>query len=64
MTQRMKGDRFGVAAEHHHPQLTPEAKDKIFGAIGNAINDALAPFGVVATEQPFSPEYLRSLLRQ
>jgi len=58
----MKGDRFGVAAEHHHPQLTPEVKDKIFGAIGNAI--ALAPFGVVATEQPFSPEYLRSLLRQ
>jgi carbon-monoxide dehydrogenase large subunit len=34
------------------------------GAIGNAINDALAPFGVVATAQPFSPEYLRSLLRQ
>ena len=28
----MKGDRFGVAAEHHHPQLTPEVKDKIFGA--------------------------------
>jgi len=28
----MKGDRFGVAAEHHHPQLTSEVKDKIFGA--------------------------------
>ena len=28
----MKGVRFGVAAEHHHPQLMPEVKDKIFGA--------------------------------
>jgi carbon-monoxide dehydrogenase large subunit len=33
------------------------------GAIGNAVNDALAPFGVEATEQPFSPEHMRSLLR-
>jgi carbon-monoxide dehydrogenase large subunit len=33
------------------------------GAIGNAVNDALAPFGVTATRQPFSPDYLRSLLR-
>jgi carbon-monoxide dehydrogenase large subunit len=33
------------------------------GAIGNAVNDALAPLGVEATQQPFSPEYLRSLLR-
>ncbi|MBI3370311.1 MAG: xanthine dehydrogenase family protein molybdopterin-binding subunit [Betaproteobacteria bacterium] len=33
------------------------------GAISNAVNDALAPFGVVAERQPLSPDYLRSLLR-
>jgi carbon-monoxide dehydrogenase large subunit len=33
------------------------------GATGNAVNDALEPLGVEATQQPFSPEYLRSLLR-
>lgn len=33
------------------------------GAIGNAVNDALAPLGIEAMQQPFSPEYLRSLLR-
>ena len=33
------------------------------GAVCNAVNDALAPFGVTATRQPFSPDYLRSLLR-
>jgi CO/xanthine dehydrogenase Mo-binding subunit len=32
------------------------------GAIGNAVNDALAPLGVQAVQQPFSPEYLRSLM--
>jgi carbon-monoxide dehydrogenase large subunit len=32
------------------------------GAVGNAVNDALAPLGVEATQQPFSPEYLRSLV--
>jgi carbon-monoxide dehydrogenase large subunit len=42
------------------------AEGGIMGAIGavtNAVNDALAPFGVVAERQPLSPEYLRSLLR-
>lgn len=34
------------------------------GAVCNAINDALVPFGVSATHLPFSPQYLRSLLRQ
>jgi aerobic carbon-monoxide dehydrogenase large subunit len=34
------------------------------GAIGNAVNEALAPLGIEATEQPFSPEYIRSLLRR
>ena len=33
------------------------------GAIANAVNDALAPFGVIAERQPLSPDYLRSLLR-
>ena len=33
------------------------------GAIGNAVNDALAPFGVTADTQPFSPDYIRSRLR-
>jgi len=33
------------------------------GALANAVNDALAPFGVVAERQPLSPDYLRSLLR-
>ncbi|MDN3722600.1 molybdopterin-dependent oxidoreductase [Roseibium salinum] len=33
------------------------------GAVSNAVNDALAPFGVAATHQPLSPQYLRSLLR-
>jgi carbon-monoxide dehydrogenase large subunit len=33
------------------------------GAVGNAVNDALAPFGVVASAQPFSPDRLRALLR-
>jgi aerobic carbon-monoxide dehydrogenase large subunit len=33
------------------------------GAVGNAVNDALAPFGVTATRQPFTPDSLRALLR-
>ena len=33
------------------------------GALPNAVNDALAPFGVVADRQPLSPMYLRALLR-
>ncbi|HTJ59291.1 MAG TPA: xanthine dehydrogenase family protein molybdopterin-binding subunit [Devosiaceae bacterium] len=33
------------------------------GAISNAVNDALAPFGVVADRQPLSPQYLHGLLR-
>jgi len=37
----------------------------VMGAIGtvmNAVNDALAPFGVVADRQPLSPDYIRSLI--
>jgi aerobic carbon-monoxide dehydrogenase large subunit len=33
------------------------------GALTNAVNDALAPFGVVAVQQPLTPMYLRGLLR-
>jgi carbon-monoxide dehydrogenase large subunit len=33
------------------------------GAVTCAVNDALAPFGVVADRQPLTPIYLRSLLR-
>ncbi len=34
------------------------------GAVNNAVNDALRPFGIVADQQPLSPEYIRSLLRR
>jgi carbon-monoxide dehydrogenase large subunit len=33
------------------------------GALPSAVNDALAPFGIIADRQPLSPMYLRSLLR-
>jgi len=33
------------------------------GAVMSAVNDALAPFGVVADRQPLSPDYIRSLVR-
>jgi carbon-monoxide dehydrogenase large subunit len=43
------------------------AEGGVMGAIGaltNAVNDALTPFGVVAERQPLSPMYLRDLLRK
>lgn len=42
------------------------AEGGVMGAVGvimSAVNDALAPFGVVAERQPLSPDYLRALLR-
>lgn len=33
------------------------------GALTNAVNDALAPFGVVAERHPMTPMYIRDLLR-
>jgi carbon-monoxide dehydrogenase large subunit len=33
------------------------------GALPSAVNDALAPFGVIADRQPLSPMYIRGLLR-
>ncbi len=43
------------------------AEGGVMGAIGavtNAVNDALAPFGVIADRQPLTPVYLRELLRR
>jgi carbon-monoxide dehydrogenase large subunit len=43
------------------------AEGGVMGAIGaltNAVNDALAPFDVVADQQPLTPMYLRDLLRE
>ncbi|HTI17227.1 MAG TPA: xanthine dehydrogenase family protein molybdopterin-binding subunit [Trinickia sp.] len=34
------------------------------GAITNALNDALTPFGVVAEQHPLTPMYVRDLLRE
>ena len=42
------------------------AEGGVMGAIGalmNAVNDALAPFGVTVDRQPPTPMYLRGLLR-
>jgi carbon-monoxide dehydrogenase large subunit len=42
------------------------AEGGVMGAVGvimSAVNDALAPFGVVADRQPLSPDYVRSLVR-
>ena len=33
------------------------------GAVMNAVNDALMPFGVIADRQPLGPDYIRSLIR-
>ena len=52
-------------------RLTPAglkgmAEGGVMGAIGalaNAISDALAPYGVVAEDQPFTPERLVTLIR-
>jgi carbon-monoxide dehydrogenase large subunit len=34
------------------------------GAVMNAVNDALVPFGVIVDRQPLRPEYIRSLIRE
>ena len=62
---------FEVIAMHTPNRRTPAglkgmAEGGVMGAIGavtNAVNDALAPFGVVADRQPLTPMYLRELLR-
>jgi carbon-monoxide dehydrogenase large subunit len=60
-----------ILALHTPSRRTPAgikgmAEGGVMGAIGalaNAVNDALAPFGVVADQMPLSPQRLRDLLR-
>ena len=60
-----------IIAQHTPSKRTPAgikgmAEGGVMGAIGavnNAVNDALRPFGVVADRQPLSPDYIRALLR-
>jgi carbon-monoxide dehydrogenase large subunit len=62
---------FELLAMHTPNGSTPAgvkgmAEGGVMGAIGaltNAVNDALAPFGAVAVRQPLTPMYLRELLR-
>jgi len=62
---------FEVIAMHTPSRGNPVgtkgmAEGGVMGAVGvvmSAVNDALAPFGVVADRQPLSPDYLRSLVR-
>lgn len=62
---------FEILSMHTPNKATPAgikgmAEGGVMGAIGaltNAVNDALAPFRVVADKQPLTPMYLRGLLR-
>lgn len=62
---------FEILPMHTPNKRTPAglkgmAEGGVMGAIGaltNAVNDALAPFGVTADQQPLSPAYIRGLLR-
>ncbi|WP_315836228.1 xanthine dehydrogenase family protein molybdopterin-binding subunit [Bradyrhizobium prioriisuperbiae] len=62
---------FEILPMHTPNKRTPAglkgmAEGGVMGAIGaltNAVNDALAPFGVTADQQPLTPPYIRGLLR-
>jgi carbon-monoxide dehydrogenase large subunit len=62
---------FEILPMHTPSRSTPAglkgmAEGGVMGAIGavtNAVNDALAPFGVVVDRQPITPMYIRDLLR-
>jgi carbon-monoxide dehydrogenase large subunit len=62
---------FEILPMHTQSRHTPAgikgmAEGGVMGAIGvitNAVNDALAPLGVVADRQPLTPMYLRELIR-
>jgi carbon-monoxide dehydrogenase large subunit len=62
---------FEIVSMHTPNKATPAgikgmAEGGVMGAIGaltNAVNDAIAPFGVTVTRQPLTPMYLRDLLR-
>ena len=61
-----------IVSRHTPNRRTPTgskgmSEGGVMGAIGavmNAVNDALKPFGVVADRQPLTPEYIRSLIRR
>lgn len=63
---------FEILSMHTPSRATPGgmkgmAEGGVMGAIGaltGAVNDALAPFGVVVDRQPLTPIYLRQLLRK
>ncbi|MEZ5739402.1 MAG: hypothetical protein R3E68_08055 [Burkholderiaceae bacterium] len=63
--------RIEIVALHTPSRATPAgikgmAEGGVMGAIGavtNAVNDALAPLGVVVTDQPLTPMALRELIR-
>jgi carbon-monoxide dehydrogenase large subunit len=67
----MEAPEIEIIAQNTPNRRTPAgikgmAEGGVMGAIGavnNALNDALRPFGVVADRQPLSPDYIRSLLR-
>ena len=60
-----------ILSMHTPSRTTPAgikgmAEGGVMGAIGalsNAVNDALAPLGVVVNQQPLAPMYLRGLIR-
>jgi carbon-monoxide dehydrogenase large subunit len=60
-----------VISQHTPNRRTPTgskgmSEGGVMGAIGSvmsAVNDALAPFGVVADRQPLSPDYIGGLIR-
>ena len=60
-----------VISQHTPNRKTPTgskgmSEGGVMGAIGavmSAVNDALAPFGVVADRQPLAPDYIRTLVR-
>jgi carbon-monoxide dehydrogenase large subunit len=62
---------FEILPMHTPNRSTPVglkgmAEGGVMGAIGavtNAVNDALAPFGVTVDRQPITPMYVRALLR-
>jgi carbon-monoxide dehydrogenase large subunit len=63
--------RIEILPMHTRNRATPAgikgmAEGGVMGAIGaltNAVNDAIAPFGVAVTEHPLTPMRVRDLLR-
>ncbi len=63
---------FEIISLHTPNKSTPAgikgmAEGGVMGAIGalsNAVNDALAPFGVTVDRQPLNPQAIRALLRE